>query len=121
MKILSWHFPLGFCQKGGLRSRKRAEESNVLLWFICVSSLQHPPTYRALLEDVTRLETLFWPILCRLTLARSSVIELGRSFIHTFPFQLPLKSSYVSEISDVAYELYMEQKGVAVAGPYAEV
>lgn len=32
-----------------------------------------------------------------------------------------MKWSYVSEISEVAYELYMEQKGVAVAGPYAEV
>lgn len=80
MKILSWHFPLGFCQKGGLYLHKCIKESSVLLWFIHVSSLQHPPSYRPFLEDVTRLKTLSWPILCRLPLARSSVIELSWSF-----------------------------------------
>lgn len=80
MKILSWHFPLGFCQKGGLCLHKCIKESSVLLWFIRVSSLQHPPSYRPFLEDVTRLKTLSWPILCRLPLARSSVIELSWSF-----------------------------------------
>lgn len=76
--------------KGGLCAHKCIKESNVLLWFIHVSSLQHPPSYRPFLEDVTRLETLIWPILCRLSLARSSVIEPSWSFSY-FSISTPIE------------------------------